>query len=79
MLYKLLNGLAREIHSNILGRAIKTEYLSLATLGSVVGLTLLSGGSKKADPAPGKSIIEKAKEAVPINAGSRFVCMHFPE
>ncbi|KAG5220987.1 hypothetical protein IMY05_C4485000400 [Salix suchowensis] len=57
----------------ILGRAIKSEYLALGTIFSTIGVASLFTGGKKAEPipAPGKSIIETVKEAVPINAGSR--------
>ncbi|KIM85805.1 hypothetical protein PILCRDRAFT_817015 [Piloderma croceum F 1598] len=58
----------------IFGRAIKNEYLTLATLFSVgaIGYAATSGGSKKAASASssGKTLVEKVKEAVPINAGS---------
>ncbi|KAF4563909.1 hypothetical protein EYR40_002968 [Pleurotus pulmonarius] len=56
----------------ILGRAIKSEYLALGTIFSTIGVASLFTGGKKAEPipAPGKSIIETVKEAVPINAGS---------
>ncbi|KAJ8701432.1 hypothetical protein PTI98_000217 [Pleurotus ostreatus] len=65
----------------ILGRAIKSEYLALGTIFSTIGVASLFTGGKKAEPipAPGKSIIETVKEAVPINAGSRYVSFSLPE
>lgn len=57
----------------IFGRAIKNEYLTLATLGTVFGGIALarSGGSKKKEePKAGGSLVERVKEAVPITAGS---------
>ncbi|KAF7969435.1 hypothetical protein HWV62_11103 [Athelia sp. TMB] len=55
----------------IFGRAIKNEYLTLGTLAAVGGIVFAtSGGEKKAAPAPGKTLVEKVKEAVPISAGS---------
>jgi ribose/xylose/arabinose/galactoside ABC-type transport system permease subunit len=62
--------------SVILGRAIKTEYLTLATLFTAGGITYsMTGGSKKQAPASssGNTLAEKVKEAVPINVGSRCV------
>jgi len=35
------------------------------------------GGSKKQAPASGKTLVEKVKEAVPINASSRCVVFAF--
>ncbi|GAW09973.1 hypothetical protein F5879DRAFT_714418 [Lentinula edodes] len=56
----------------ILGRAIKNEYITLGVLGSVFGGAFLAtrGGSKQDTKAATPSIIEKVKEAVPLNAGS---------
>ncbi|KAJ3757299.1 hypothetical protein EV360DRAFT_519, partial [Lentinula raphanica] len=57
----------------ILGRAIKNEYIALSVLGSVFGGAFLAtrGGSKQEAKAATPSVIEKVKEAVPLNAGSR--------
>ena len=59
--------------SVILGRAIKSEYLALGTIFATLGAAkLASGGSKpEPKPAPGITLIETVKEAVPINASSR--------
>jgi F-type H+-transporting ATPase subunit k len=58
----------------VFGRVIKNEYLALGTYAVVGGiLALTSGGKKETKPAPGKTTLEKIKEAVPINAGSRCV------
>jgi len=55
----------------IFGRAIKTEYLTLGTLFTTGAVTYASlGGSKKEAPSPGKPLVERVKEAVPIKAGS---------
>ncbi|KAF5334747.1 hypothetical protein D9611_012969 [Ephemerocybe angulata] len=53
----------------ILGRAIKNEYLALGTFATAFGGAFLAtrGGNKKAAPATP----EQAKAAVPINAGSK--------
>ncbi|KAI0342304.1 hypothetical protein BDW22DRAFT_1429158 [Trametopsis cervina] len=54
----------------IFGRAIKNEYLALATLGATGLLaTSLTGGKKEA-AAPGKTTLEQVKETVKLNAGS---------
>jgi F-type H+-transporting ATPase subunit k len=62
--------------SVILGRAIKTEYLALGTIFGTGLLAYGASGGKKEDkqagPSSGKSAVEKAKETVPINAGSRY-------
>ncbi|KAJ7591641.1 hypothetical protein C8J56DRAFT_936073 [Mycena floridula] len=57
----------------IFGRAIKNEYLTLATIGTVFGGVMLAktaGGSSKPEPSKAKTLVEKVKEAVPISAGS---------
>lgn len=60
-------------NSVIFGRAIKNEYLALATLGATGLLaTSLTGGKKEA-AAPGKTTLEQVKETVKLNAGSRCV------
>ncbi|KAG2003653.1 hypothetical protein CC2G_004242 [Coprinopsis cinerea AmutBmut pab1-1] len=53
----------------ILGRAIKNEYLALGTFASAFGLAFLStrGGDKQAPP----TTVQQAKAEVPINAGSK--------
>ena len=61
--------------SQILGRAVRNEYLALGTIISTAAIAFAatSGGGKK-EAAPSKSIqetIQKAKEAVPFNAKSR--------
>ncbi|EAU82935.2 hypothetical protein CC1G_12365 [Coprinopsis cinerea okayama7 len=55
----------------ILGRAIKNEYLALGTFASAFGLAFLStrGGDKQAPP----TTVQQAKAEVPINAGSKYV------
>ncbi|KAF5388705.1 hypothetical protein D9757_004822 [Collybiopsis confluens] len=58
----------------ILGRTIKNEYIALSILGSLFGGAYLAtrGGSsaKEIHKAATPSVIEKVKEAIPINAGS---------
>ncbi|KAL0958368.1 hypothetical protein HGRIS_000509 [Hohenbuehelia grisea] len=56
----------------IFGRAVKSEYLTLATLGAVGAIVALTKGGSKAPEklAPGQTIIDKVKESVPINASS---------
>jgi hypothetical protein len=57
----------------ILGRAVKNEYLALATFGTLGAIVALStGGSKTAKAAP--TTLQQAKEAVKVTAGSRYVC-----
>ncbi|KZP14966.1 hypothetical protein FIBSPDRAFT_98264 [Athelia psychrophila] len=54
----------------IFGRVIKNEYLVLGTLAAVGGIVAATtGGKKDAAPVP-KTLVEKVKQAVPINAGS---------
>lgn len=61
------------IHSLIFGRAVKNEHLVLGVLAATGAITYgAMGGSKKQAPS-GKTLAEKVKEAVPINAGSRCV------
>ena len=56
------------------------EYLAIGVLLSTAALSFgAMGGKKKEAPPPasgGKSIIERAKEAVPFNAGSRCVWLY---
>lgn len=62
--------------SLIFGRAIKNEHLALGVMFGTAGIAYaVMGGSKKQAPAAssGKTLVEKVKEAVPINAGSRCV------
>ncbi|KAG1738124.1 uncharacterized protein EDB91DRAFT_1224067 [Suillus paluster] len=54
----------------ILGRAIKTEHLTLGTLFATGGAVFASLGGKKDSASSGKPLAERVKEAVPINAGS---------
>ncbi|KAF9465131.1 hypothetical protein BDZ94DRAFT_1160519, partial [Collybia nuda] len=56
----------------ILGRAIKNEHLALGILVSTIGGATLAmrGGKSETKPAAGQSL-QKVKESVPINAGSR--------
>ncbi|KAH6906164.1 hypothetical protein BKA70DRAFT_1290889 [Coprinopsis sp. MPI-PUGE-AT-0042] len=53
----------------VLGRAIKNEYLALGTFATTFGAAFLAtrGGDKK--PAPATP--QQAKAAVPINASSK--------
>jgi hypothetical protein len=61
------------IHSAIFGRAVKNEHIVLGVLAATGAITYgVMGGSKKQAPS-GKTLAEKVKEAVPINAGSRCV------
>ncbi|KIJ63759.1 hypothetical protein HYDPIDRAFT_29110 [Hydnomerulius pinastri MD-312] len=57
------------VDSVILGRAIKTEYLTLGTLFATGTAVFASMGGKK-DTSAGKPLAERVKEAVPITAGS---------
>ena len=61
--------------SVIFGRAIKNEHLALGTMFSTAAIAFasMSGGKKEAAAPKGQSLVEKVKEAVPINAGSRCV------
>lgn len=60
--------------SVIFGRAIKNEHLALGTIFSTAAIAFAASGGKKEAPAPkGQTLVEKVKEAVPINAGSRCV------
>ncbi|KDR76463.1 hypothetical protein GALMADRAFT_67101, partial [Galerina marginata CBS 339.88] len=53
----------------ILGRAIKNEYLALATFGTTFGgAWLATRGGKTAQAKP--TTVNQAKESVPINASS---------
>jgi len=58
----------------IFGRAVKNEYLSIATLVGAASIAFASmGGKKEAPPTAGVSLketIQKAKEAIPLGAGS---------
>ncbi|KLO16124.1 hypothetical protein SCHPADRAFT_230347 [Schizopora paradoxa] len=58
----------------IFGRAVKNEYLSLATIIGAASIAFASmGGKKEVPPAAGatlKETIQKAKEAIPLGAGS---------
>jgi len=58
----------------IFGRAVKNEYLSLATIIGAATVAYASmGGKKEAPPAAGTSLketIQKAKAAIPLGAGS---------
>ncbi|PAV20335.1 deoxyribose-phosphate aldolase [Pyrrhoderma noxium] len=58
----------------VFGRAIKNEYLSLGTIitAAVVAYGSMSGGKKEAAPSGSslKETIEKAKETIPLGAGS---------
>ncbi|KAG0696415.1 hypothetical protein DFH29DRAFT_1082890 [Suillus ampliporus] len=54
----------------ILGRTIKTEYLTLGTLFATGGAVFASLGGKKDSASSGKPLAERVKEAVPITAGS---------
>ena len=66
--------------SQILGRAIKNEYLALGTILGTAGIVMASmGGSKKAAPASeGKPSIQSIKDSVKFNASSRSVSIAFP-
>ncbi|KAJ6631241.1 hypothetical protein B0H10DRAFT_1981522 [Mycena sp. CBHHK59/15] len=50
----------------IFGRVIPKQYLSIATLSTIVGVAVYSRSGKPVAP---KTVAE-AKQAVPINAGS---------
>jgi F-type H+-transporting ATPase subunit k len=64
--------------SVIFGRAIKNEHLALSVLCGTAAISYAAmGGSKKQAPASGKTLVEKVKEAVPINASSRCVVFAF--
>ncbi|KZT10379.1 uncharacterized protein LAESUDRAFT_747733 [Laetiporus sulphureus 93-53] len=56
----------------ILGRVVKSEYIALASIGTVAGIAALKlGGKKEAAPVgSGPSSLEQAKSSVKINAGS---------
>ena len=63
-------------YSQLFGRAIKAEYLSLGTLLTAGTLAFASmSGGKKSESSGGSvtEVIQKAKEAIPLNAGSRYV------
>ncbi len=68
------------MHSVIFGRAIKNEYLALATLGATGLLASVAMGGSKKEAAGPKPTLEQVKEAVKFNAGSRCVieCCHLP-
>lgn len=63
--------------SQIFGRAIKNEYLSLGTIigTAAIAYASMSGGKKEAAPSGStvQETIQKVKEAVPLGAGSRYV------
>jgi F-type H+-transporting ATPase subunit k len=65
----------------VFGRAIKNEYLSLATIfgtaGLVFGARAAFSKKEKAKPKTAGSVIERVKEAIPINAGSKLVSQSF--
>jgi len=69
----LLFLLSNPIHgtnSQILGRAVKNEYLALGIFTTVFGGAWLStrGGAKAAPPKP--TTVQQAKERVPVSADS---------
>lgn len=70
--YRLSDGQHLE-PSVIFGRAIKNEYLTLATLFTAGAATYVATSGKKQVSAgsSGQTLAEKVNEAVPINAGSR--------
>ena len=79
MEYRLSNAHLLDC-SIIFGRAIKNEYLTLGTVFSVggIGWALKSGGKKEPTAqSSGQSLVDKVKEAVPINANSRCVAVPF--
>ncbi|KAK7434048.1 hypothetical protein VKT23_020374 [Stygiomarasmius scandens] len=56
----------------ILGRAVKNEHIVLGVLGSVFGgVFLATRGGKKEEVGSPASMIEKAKQSIPINASSK--------
>ncbi|KDR76467.1 hypothetical protein GALMADRAFT_246833 [Galerina marginata CBS 339.88] len=58
-----------EPQPTIFGRAIKNEYLALATFGTTFGgAWLATRGGKTAQAKP--TTVNQAKESVPINASS---------
>lgn len=60
--------------SQIFGRAIKNEYLSLGTILGTVGIIMAATGGKKETVPHGsnmKETLQKVKETVPLGAGSR--------
>jgi len=62
--------------SQIRGRAVKNEHIVLGVLGSVFGgVFLATRGGKKEEVGSPASMIEKAKQSIPINASSKYVSM----
>lgn len=72
-----LANLPTHSYSQLFGRVIKAEYLSLGTLITAGAVAYASIGGKKAEPAPSgatvRETIQKVKESIPLNAGSRCV------
>lgn len=61
------------IHSQILGRAIKNEYLVLGIYSTVFGgAWLATRGGSKALAKP--TTVQQAKASVPVLADSAWVC-----
>ncbi|KIK60345.1 hypothetical protein GYMLUDRAFT_97098 [Collybiopsis luxurians FD-317 M1] len=56
----------------ILGRTIKNEYIALTILGTLFSgaYAATRGGSVAKETKATPSVIEKVKEAIPLNAGS---------
>lgn len=42
---------------------------------AAIAYASMSGGKKETAPSKGQSLVERVKEAVPINAGSRYVML----
>lgn len=63
--------------SVILGRAIKNEHIALGVFTTAFGGAWLATRGGKSERPTGRVSPQKAKETVPINAGSRSVISSF--
>jgi hypothetical protein len=60
-------------NSQIFGRTVKNEYLALGVFGTTFSAAYLATrGGSKAQTKP--TTVEQAKESVPVNAASSYVC-----
>jgi len=74
---QLPNIILIEKNSAILGRTVKNEYLALGVFGITFGsayLVMGGGGNKSSASSARPTTVVQAKESVPVNASSAWVC-----